>query len=122
MTLKWSAAVVAAVALTLGITANVAVALIPGSRLPVAVNIAAITTAGCAVVLVVVADLHARLDARLTILTEFVVARLDELESRSGDRDAGFVEGYLLGRQQDPTVIPITLRSGGRRPVVCRDD
>lgn len=122
MTLKWSAVVIAAVALTLGVTANIAVALIPGTRLPGAVNVLAITAAGSAVVLVVVADLHARLDARITNLTEFLVARLDELDSRGGDRNAGFVEGYLLGRQQDETVIPITVRGGGRRPIACRDD
>lgn len=122
MRLKWIAVLVAAVALTVGVTANVAVTLIAGAHLPAAVNVLASTIAGSAVVLAVVAELHDRLDARMTILTEFLVARLDEFDSRAGDRDAGFVEGYLLGHQRDSTVVPLGSRGGGRRGMFVSDE
>lgn len=122
MRLKWTAILIAAVVLTLGVTANVAVALIPGAQLPAVVNVLASTAAGSAAVLAVVAELHDRLDARMTVLTEFLVARLDELDSHAGNRDAGFVEGYLLGHQRDPTVVPLGSRGGGRRAMLSRDE
>lgn len=122
MRLKWTAILVAVVALTLGVTANIAVTLIPGAHVPTAVNILASTAAGSGAVLAVVADLHDRLDARMTVLTEFLVARLDELDSHTGDRNSGFVEGYLLGHQRDPTVVPLGARGGGRRVTLIGDE
>lgn len=122
MTLKWTAVLVAAIAATLGVTANVAVMLVREAPVPVAVNLLAGVTATSAIVLAVLADLHERLDARLTALTEFLVARLDEIDSRAGDRNAGFVEGYLLGHQQDPAVIPLSARPRGRRALTGQDD
>ena len=50
------------------------------------------------------------------------MARLNELDSHAGDRNAGFVEGYLLGHQQDPTVVPMISRVGGRRVMTARDE
>ncbi|MEH1015402.1 hypothetical protein V6U90_20085 [Micromonospora sp. CPCC 206060] len=123
MTLKWMAVVVAAVSLTLCATANIAVGTISGEELPVVVNLLALTAAGCAVVLAVVGELNDRLNGRITALTEFLVARLDEIEAHAGDRNSGFVEGYLLSHgQQDAPVVPIGPRLQGRRAMLGGED
>ncbi|WP_446212662.1 hypothetical protein [Micromonospora sp. IBSANI012] len=106
MTLKWWAVVVAAVSVTSFVTANVAIVAVEGEQMPMVVNLLALTTAGTAVVLAVVAELHERLNDRVSALTEFLVARLNEIESRAGDRNTGFVEGYLLSHGQEADVLP----------------
>ena len=122
MTLKWMAVVVAAVSVTLCVTANVVVGTLNDERVPVVVNLFAITAAANATVLAVVADLHDRLNGRLTALTEFLVARLNEIDDRTGDRNTGFVEGYLLSHGQEAAVVPIGPRMQGRRAMIGGDD
>lgn len=113
MTLKWWAVVVAAVSMTSFVTANVAIVAVEGGQMPLVVNIVALTTAGTAVVLAVVAELHERLNDRVSALTDFLVARLNEIETHAGDRNTGFVEGYLLSHGQDAEVLPFgRLRRG----------
>jgi hypothetical protein len=113
VTLKWTAVVVAAVSVTLCVTANVVIGIVNGGQLPLVVNLVAVTSAATAVVLAVLADLYGRLDSRLTALTEFLVARLDEIDARAGDRNTGFVEGYLLSHGQDAAVVPFGPRGRG---------
>ncbi|WP_328340136.1 hypothetical protein [Micromonospora sp. NBC_00421] len=113
MTLKWGAVLVAAVSLTACVTANLMAAVGAGEQIPLVVNLFALTTAGTAVVLAVVAELHARLDDRVSALTEFLVARLNEIEHRTGDRNTGFVEGYLLNQGRQATVVPLGRRGRG---------
>lgn len=113
MTLKWLAVVVATVSLTLWATGNVVTLAVEGGQLPPLVNLFALVTAGTAVVLAVVAELHERLDNRLSALTEFLVARLNEIENHTGDRNTGFVEGYLLSHGQEAAVVPFGRRGRG---------
>ncbi|MBO4162996.1 MULTISPECIES: hypothetical protein [Micromonospora] len=113
MTLKWWAVVVAAVSLTACVTANLVVGLGTGGQIPLVVNLFALTAAGTAVVLAVVAELHDRLDDRVSALTDFMVARLNEIEARTGDRNTGFVEGYLLNQGRQATVVPLGRRGRG---------
>ncbi|MEV4479329.1 hypothetical protein [Micromonospora coxensis] len=113
MTLKWWAVVVAAVSVTSCVTANVVIGAVAGEQLPLVVNLFALTTAGTAVVLAVIAELHERLDDRVSALTEFLVDRLNEIEAHTGDRNTGFVEGYLLSHGQDAAVLPFGRRGRG---------
>ncbi|MDO3701196.1 hypothetical protein Q3W71_05815 [Micromonospora sp. C28SCA-DRY-2] len=113
MTLKWLAVVVATVSLTLCATGNAVTLAVDGGQLPLLVNLFALTTAGTAVVLAVVAELHDRLNDRVSALTEFMVARLNEIEAHTGDRNTGFVEGYLLSHGQDAAVVPFGRRGRG---------
>ncbi|MGC5018515.1 hypothetical protein [Micromonospora sp. DT47] len=113
MTLKWWAVVVAAVSTTSCVTANVVIGAVEGEQIPLVVNLFALTTAGTAVVLAVVAELHERLNDRVSALTEFLVARLNEIETHTGDRNTGFVEGYLLSHGQDAAVVPFGRRGRG---------
>ena len=122
MTLKWMAVVVAAVSLTLCVTANVVVGTLHGQQVPVVVNLFAVIATASATVLAVVADLHDRLNGRLTVLTEFLVARLNEIDDHTGDRNTGFVEGYLLNHGQEAAVVPIGPRMQGRRAMIGGDD
>ncbi|MFF5174399.1 hypothetical protein ACFY3U_17410 [Micromonospora sp. NPDC000089] len=113
MTLKWWAVVVAAVSLTACVTANLVTGATEGERIPLIANLFALTTAGTAVVLAVVAALHERLDDRVSALADFLVDRLNDIESHTGDRNTGFVEGYLLGQRPDPAVVPLVRRGRG---------
>jgi hypothetical protein len=122
MTLKWTAVLVATVSVTLCATANAVIGMVNGAQVPVVVNLLALSTASTATVLAVVADLHDRLNGRITALTEFLIARLNELDDNTGDRNTGFVEGYLLGHGQDAAVVPIGPRGHGRRAMIGVDD
>ncbi|MCF0096571.1 hypothetical protein AB0B39_02620 [Micromonospora sp. NPDC049114] len=113
MTLKWWAVVVATVSMTLWATGNVVTLAVNGGQLPLPVNLLALISAGTAVILAVVAELHERLNDRISALTEFLVARLNEIETRTGDRNTGFVEGYLLSHGQDAAVVPFGRRGRG---------
>lgn len=115
MTLKWMAIVVAAMSLTACITTNVVVDALSGGEVAVVINVAGLTVTGVATVIAVVAELHQRVVGRIAALTDVVVARLSELETNTGDRNAGFVEGYLLGQAPDAAVVPIGSRTRGRR-------
>jgi hypothetical protein len=113
MTLKWWAVVVAVVSATSCVTGNVVVGVLNGGQLPLVVNMVALTTTGTAVVLAVVAELDDRLNDRVSALTEFLVARLNEIEAHTGDRNTGFVEGYLLSHEQEASVVPFGRRGRG---------
>ncbi|CCH16039.1 hypothetical protein [Micromonospora lupini] len=113
MTLKWWAVVVATVSMTLWATGNVVTLAVNGGQLPLLVNLLALTSAGTAVILAVVAELHERLNDRISALTEFLVARLNDIETHTGDRNTGFVEGYLLNHGQDAAVVPFGRRGRG---------
>ncbi|MFB9235215.1 hypothetical protein ACFFWC_06630 [Plantactinospora siamensis] len=122
MTLKWTAVVVAAVAITLCVTANVVTGTMGGRPVPDVVNLLAVATASGAGVLAFVADLHERLNGRVTALTEFLVARLNDLDATVGDHNAGFVEGYLLGQGRESAVVPIAPRVRGRRAMIGSEE
>jgi len=106
MTLKWASVIVAAASAGSFATANILL----GAGMPAAANVAMAAIAAAGVVLVVVADLYQRLDSRIGVLSEFLVARLDEIAGRL-DRleDAGL--NSLLGEQPAPsTVVPLARR------------
>lgn len=108
MPLKWISALVATGCVTAFITANAV-----GGSVPVPVNLALAAGGAASSVLAVAAELYQRLDARLDELSDFLAARLDEVESRTGDYNAGFVEGFL-SRPETP-VTPLPARTGRRR-------
>ncbi|SDY00271.1 hypothetical protein SAMN05444365_101342 [Micromonospora pattaloongensis] len=122
MALKWTAIVVSSVAVTLCTTANVLVAVLRAGDVPIVVNMFAIACASVGALVAVIADLHDRLNGRMTALTEFLVARLNELDNHTGDRNAGFVEGYLLSHGQDAAVVQMAPRMHGRRAMTGGDD
>jgi hypothetical protein len=88
--------------------------------MPNVVNIAAIATAAVATVVAVIADLYVRLNSKLDQLHALVASRFDQLDAETGDRNAGFVEGYLLSHGPKAAVVPMTPR--GRRAAAPGDD
>ncbi|GGO03064.1 hypothetical protein [Micromonospora parathelypteridis] len=113
MTLKWLAVVVATVSMTLWATGNAVTLAVDGGQLPLLVNLFVLITAGTAVVLAVVAELHERMNDRISALSDFLVAKLTEIENHTGDRNTGFVEGYLLSHGQEAAVVPFGRRGRG---------
>ncbi|MDG4822853.1 hypothetical protein O7635_13440 [Asanoa sp. WMMD1127] len=113
MALKWGAVVIAAVSVTLFATANITVGVLETSEMPTAFNMATIAAASVGAVVAVLAEMYARVTARITALAEFVAARLNELDAHTGDRNAGFVEGYLLSHDPEAgAVVPFAQRAG----------
>jgi hypothetical protein len=113
MTLKWLALMVATVSLTLCLTGNAVILVVNGGQLPLLVNLLTLIATGTGIVLAVIAELHDRLNDRVSALTEFLVARLNEIETSTGDRNTGFVEGYLLSHNQEAAVVPFGRRGRG---------
>lgn len=111
MALKWAGILVAVIALTLAVTANL---LDTGKPLPAMVNFAVIVVAAVATVVAIVADLYVRIDTKINKLHATLVARFDRLDAETGDRNSGFVEGYLLGHPSDAAVVPMTPRTSRR--------
>ncbi|HEY2950335.1 MAG TPA: hypothetical protein VGJ53_18375 [Micromonosporaceae bacterium] len=122
MALKWTGVLVATITVTICVTANVLVAVLTAEKVPAVVNMFAIVSAGTATVVAVLAELYERLSSRLNALTDMVLDRLDEVDSRAGDRNAGFVEGYLLSRGQDAAIVPLGPRGGHLRAVTGGED
>lgn len=118
MALKWTGILVAVVAVTLTVTVNVLTS--NGNDVPSTINLIAIATAVTGTLIAVVADLYVRIDAKLDRLRDLVVTRFDQLDAETGDRNTGFVEGYLVGHAPEGSVVPMTPR--GRRAAGGGDD
>jgi predicted component of type VI protein secretion system len=119
MALKWGAVVVAAVSITLFATANIIVSVQGTSEVPAAFNMATVAAASVGVVLAVFAELYTRVNGRINALAEFVALRLNEVDAHTGDRNAGFVEGYLLSHGEEAAaVVPFGQRAARRMGVV----
>lgn len=108
MALKWTGILVTVVAVTFAVTANVLTDNADG--VPAAVNLIVVAVAAAATVVAVVAHLQERVDRRLDQLFELMVSRFDQLDAETGDRNAGFVEGYLVGHAPEGSVVPMTPR------------
>ncbi len=112
MALKWSGILVAAVMATLTVTANLFNTGRPG--VPTILNVVGIAALVGAVVVAIAAELYSRIDTKLNGLTELVRERFDRLDAETGDRNSGFVEGYLLSHGPEASVIPMPNRPGRR--------
>jgi hypothetical protein len=106
MTLKWASAIVGAAAVGSFTTANVVL----GARMPIAANLALVAIAASGVVLVVVAELYQRLDSRIGVLSEFLVARLDEIATRMDRLESGESLEAMLAEREPSTVVPLASR------------
>ncbi|WP_213452713.1 hypothetical protein [Rhizomonospora bruguierae] len=121
MPLKWCALLVAAVASTACLTANLVVGVSDGGS-PTLLNLITVGAAAVAIAVAVVAEGFERLTGRLNQLAETLATRLDELDARTGDRNTGFVEGYLLRHSPEAAVVPLGPRGSQRRATMGADD
>ncbi|MFS8479182.1 MAG: hypothetical protein FWJ93_09555 [Micromonosporaceae bacterium] len=118
MALKWAGILVAVVSMTATVTANVVAT--AGTGIPDAVNVAGIATAATATVVAVAAHCYLRVEAKLERLHELMVTRFDRLDTEIGDRNSGFVEGYLISHPPQGSVVPLAPR--GKRAAGGDDD
>jgi hypothetical protein len=110
---KWAAVLVAVVISALDALANLLLALLTPHAVPVVVNLFALAVAGVAAIFAFVAHLAVRTDAKIETVVGLLTRRLEDLEARVGDRNSGFVEGYMLGHSIDSpeaSVVPLTPR------------
>ncbi len=115
---KWAAVLIAVLAIALDALANLLLATLTPHAVPVVVNLYAVALTCVATIVALGAHLAARLEARLDYVVELLANRFEELEARIGDRNTGFVEGYMLSHAETPvpeaSVVPLVPR-GGRR-------
>jgi hypothetical protein len=122
---KWAAVLVAVVIVALDTLANLLLATLTAHAVPDAVNLFAAALASVAAVLAFGAHVAARTDARIDLIVELLTDRFQELETRIGDRNSGFVEGYMLGHATDaavPEAPVVHLVPRGARRVQHGDD
>lgn len=118
MALRWAGILVAVISVTATVTANVVAT--GGTGVPDAVTMAGIATAATATVVAVAAHCYVRLDAKLDRLHELVITRFDQVDTEIGDRNSGFVEGYLIGHAPQGSVVPLAPR--GKRAATGEDE
>ncbi len=119
VTVKWTAVLVAVVTIALDALANLLLATLTPHAVPEVVNLFALALACIAAIFAFGLDLALRMQARFDLTIELMTRRFEELEARIGDRNSGFVEGYMLGRSPElpvpeASVVPLVPR-GPRR-------
>jgi hypothetical protein len=92
-------------------------------NVPEVINVLAMGLAVVGALVAFIAYLQDRTERSLNRIIERALTRIDDLESRIGDRNSGFVEGYLLGHggTPDAPVVPLTPRLP-RRAMTSIDD
>lgn len=101
---KWAAVMVSVVTVALDTLANLLLEILTPHAVPDVVNLFATTLAAVGAVIAFGAHLAIRFDAKLNLVVELLTTRLDELENRIGDRNTGFVEGYMLSHGTETSV------------------
>lgn len=101
---KWAAILVSVVTVALDVLANLLLEILTPHRVPDVINLFAVALAVFGAAIAFNAHLALRLDARLDLVVDLLTTRLGELEDRIGDRNTGFVEGYMLSHATEAPV------------------
>src|SRR5262249_7003868 len=113
---KWTGILIAAVTVALDGMANLILATLTTFDVPSVLNMMAVGLVVVGALVAFIAHLQDRTERDLDHFVDLVLTRIDELEIRIGDRNSGFVEGYLLGYDggtggtADAPVLPFTPR------------
>lgn len=94
---KWTGILIAVVTVALDGMANLILDTLTTVDVPQVINLMAIGLVVVGVLVAFIAQLQDRTERDLDHFIGLVLARIDELEAHIGDRNSGFVEGYLLG-------------------------
>ncbi len=105
MTLKWVSAILAASALGVFATAN----LVSQAGVPLAVNLVLVAAGATGAVVVVIAELYLRLDARMGAMIACTITRLDDLATGLGPVPSP-VRDQSAAPATDATIIPLAPR------------
>ncbi len=114
MALKWISALVAAATSGVFAATNIVSASLRVG-VPIAVNVVLAAIATASVVLIVVAELHQRIDSRLSVLSDFLVTRLNDISDRLEDLETR-VADRSLETMSRPGVLPMAARGPRSRP------
>jgi hypothetical protein len=101
---KWAAILVSVVTVALDTLANLLLAFLTPHAVPDVVNLFALAVAAAGAVIAFGAHIAIRFDAKLDLVTELLTTRLEDLEHRIGDRNTGFVEGYMLSHATETSI------------------
>jgi hypothetical protein len=122
---KWAAVLIAVVTIALDTLANLLLATLTAHSVPNVVNMFALTLTAIAALCAFGAHMVARMDARMDLVIELLTGRFEELETRIGDRNSGFVEGYMLSHPAEapvPEASVVQLAPRGPRRVHHGED
>jgi hypothetical protein len=103
---KWAGILLGTLSLALLALANVLVASLTTYDVPNVVNDLGIGITAASVAVAFSAHLYMQVNRKLDLMLDLVVTRLEDLESRVGDHNTGFVEGYLLNQSREASVVP----------------
>ncbi len=116
---KWTGILIAVVTIALAAMANLLLATLTPHTVPDVLNGFALSLVVVGSLVAFIAHLQERSDRRMDGYIEVLRGRLDDLDNRVGDRNTGFVEGYLLGHGDAPEVpapvVPLAPRGVPRR-------
>ncbi|MEN3305851.1 MAG: hypothetical protein V7603_2053 [Micromonosporaceae bacterium] len=115
MGFKWAGIISGTLAVGLVAMANVLLAALTRYTVPNVVNDFGIGLAAAGGAIAVSAHLFEQVNRKLDLMVDLFVARLEDLENRVGDRNTGFVEGYLLNQSREASVVPFTQHHLTRR-------
>jgi hypothetical protein len=101
---KWAAVLVSVVTVALDTLANLLLETLTPHVVPDVVNLFALTLAAAGAVIAFGAHVAMKFDAKLDLIVELLTTRLEELENRIGDRNTGFVEGYMLSHTTETSI------------------
>ena len=116
MAFKWTGILIAVVTTALDGMANLLLETLTTHSVPQVINVLALGLTVVGSLVAFGAHLQERTDRRLDQIDRLVIRRIDELETRIGDHNSGFVEGYLLGHgyRWDSSGNPVTTTASGR--------
>jgi hypothetical protein len=108
MGFKWAGILSGTLTVALLALANVLVATLTEYEVPSVVNDFGIGITAASVAVAFSAHLYDKANRKFDLMVDLLVTRLEDLESRVGDHNTGFVEGYLLNQSRDASVVPLT--------------
>jgi hypothetical protein len=120
--LKWAGVLVAVVVVPLDALANLLLFSVGSHTVPAVVNGFAVGLAVAGGVMALISHVSARLELRIDAVAESLSARLEDMERRIGDRNSGFVEGYMLSQVPESTVVPLAPRARNRRSMIASSE
>jgi hypothetical protein len=106
MGFKWAGIFGSTLTVALLVLANVLVETMTRYQVPNVVNDFGIGLAAASMAVAFSAHLFGQVNRKLDLMVDLLVARLEDLESRVGDHNSGFVEGYLLNQNREASVVP----------------
>jgi hypothetical protein len=118
---KWTGVLIAVVSVALDGLANLLLATLTTYQVPAVFDTYAVGLATIGLLVAFLSYLYERIENRLETCVKLLLDRFEETESRIGDRNSGFAEGYMLSHAPEAPVIPLAPRGLARRAMSSDD-